>query len=270
MSICHALLQVFLSTFVNAASELIDEVVDTTALVRSICEIRQLFFTNIALEILSAYNRKDLRDPEVVLYANSAATARLEYNIKVNIYKEAVTSAPVRALVDDVCASFTKIFEIIRPDFETQNGSSVYSNSLVDFGFALYTFAQDLNKETDQVWKDKRIHYLEAAVRALRDVLKRRGPRPTRSKAIEKITEIYYILLRLKSNAMIERASLFVPAKVVRTLYKDFADYVQAVQEHLIQLCYDDVRIGAKDIPLCFVDFTVGLISISAGMFPFA
>ncbi|VDM74810.1 unnamed protein product [Strongylus vulgaris] len=268
-SICHALLQVFLSTFAHAASELTDELVDTTALNNAISYRDRRFmelatfgvvmkglspldrnvsraamalmmtggkFTNLgqaecskegdkranaakameyveiakhiytkALEMLSAYNRKDLRDSEVVLYANSAATARLEYSIKVKFFKEPVTSASVRALVDDVCASFRKIFEIVRPDFETQNGSSVYSNSLVDFGIALYTFAQDLKEESDQ---EKRVHYLEAAVRALRDVLKRRGPRNARSKAIEKITEIYYILLRLKSNAIVSRAWL--------------------------------------------------------------
>ncbi|KHJ75803.1 hypothetical protein OESDEN_24581, partial [Oesophagostomum dentatum] len=158
------------------------------------------------IEILASYQNTDLRDCEVILHANRVATSRLEYSLKVTVFKESVTSDSVRGTVDDVCTSFRKIFERVRPDFVTRNGSHVYSTSLVDFGIALLGFSQDLKNEEGAEWKEKRLHYLEAAARAFRDVLKKKCPRETRTVAVEKLTETYYIQLLLKTTSLNSKA----------------------------------------------------------------
>ncbi|KAL6723132.1 hypothetical protein Aduo_018167 [Ancylostoma duodenale] len=212
-----------------------------------------------ALDVLKGYNKKELVDCQVVLHANSAATGRLEYSIRLLTFEEPVTSRPIRALVDEICTSYRSIFEKIRPDFETKDGFSVYANTLIDFGFALYTFAHHLREETAPEWKEQRMHYLEAAVRALRDVCKKKQvPRSARTKATEKLTETYYVLSRMKTDYLYARANM-VSARNYRTMYREVADFVQVVEEYLVQICYEDVRPAAKDFPLAFADFPIGL-----------
>ncbi|KAK6765921.1 hypothetical protein RB195_025687 [Necator americanus] len=220
--------------------------------------VAKRFFKD-GLDVLSHYNNKQLRDCEVVLYANSAATLRLEYSTIVTIYKESPTTNSVVVKIDEVCAAYRKIFEVIRMDFETQNGCSIYANSLVDFGIVLSMFADHLKDEADAKWKEKRIHYMEASIRALGDACKRSCPRSTRSKAREKMTEIYYILLRIKTDAIASKAN-FVSTKVCRGMYKELADFIQVVNDHLIQLCYEDIWKESKNIPLCMADFTIALV----------
>ncbi|RCN53617.1 hypothetical protein ANCCAN_00111 [Ancylostoma caninum] len=217
-----------------------------------------------ALDVLKGYNKQELVDCEVVLHANSAATGRLEYSIRLLTFNEPVTSRPIRALVDEICSSYRSIFEKIRPDFETQDGFNVYANTLIDFGFALYTFAHHLREETAPEWKEQRMHYLEAAVRALRDVCKKKQvPRSARTKATEKLTETYYVLSRMKIDYLYARANM-ISARNYRTMYREVADFVQVVQEYLVQICYEDVKPRAKDFPLSFADFPTGLACISA------
>lgn len=51
------------------------------------------------------------------------------------------------------------------------------------------------------------MHYLEAAVRALRDVCKKKQiPRSARSKATEKLSETYYVLSRMKLDSVADRS----------------------------------------------------------------
>ncbi|EPB78392.1 hypothetical protein ANCCEY_02541 [Ancylostoma ceylanicum] len=217
VSVCHTILQVFLSAFSHACSELFDSEVDTAILDSGITyrdrRILDMSTAGItALDVLKTYNKKELVDCQVVLHANSAATGRLEYSIRLLTFNEPVTSRPIRALVDD----------------------------------------------------EQRMHYLEAAVRALRDVCKKKQvPRSARSKATEKLTETYYVLSRMKTDSLYARANM-VSARNYRTMYREVADFVQVVQEYLVQICYEDIRPAAKDFPLNFADFSIGLQCISA------
>ncbi|KJH42535.1 hypothetical protein DICVIV_11475 [Dictyocaulus viviparus] len=162
---------------------------------------------------------------------------------------------------DEICSSYRKIFALLNFDIETSNGGSIYINSLLDFGCALFIFADHLKRETEVEWKEMRMHYLEASIRALQDVYNKKGYKMYRSKASQKMIEAYYTLLALKSEAISSRPEV-TSVKSQRAVYKELAEIISSAQNHIIDMSYEDLNPECKNIPLSLADPPTMLVTV--------
>ncbi|VDM60724.1 unnamed protein product [Angiostrongylus costaricensis] len=202
----------------------------------------------VSLDVLDLSNG-DEREYEVSIRISTVTALKLQYTINVKIHNMAATDKVNCDLVDEVCELYTKIFSLLDEGCVPENDGSIYVNTLYEFGSALFIFSDHLKDETSLEWQDKRIYYLEAAIRALQGAYKRKEIKCQRGNACKKLCEAYYVLLALKSRKINTRPELS-SLRAQKAAFKELAEIALTAQNYVIDMSDEDLGSEFKEVPL--------------------